>query len=136
LMPIFSQSTLVMVPRYEPDAVVRALASQRITVFAGGPAPIYMGGPATPHFAGADLSHLKYCPSGGAPCPAELHREWKEKVGQPLLAGWGMTEGAPFCLNVYDGLRKAMSVGRPVPGIELQIVDVETGDKIMPQGER
>jgi long-chain acyl-CoA synthetase len=135
-VPIFTQSTLVMVPRYDADKVVQALAAHRITVFAGGPAPIYMGLLTSPFFAGADLSALRYCPSGGAPCPAELHREWKEKTGQPLLEGWGMTEGAPFCLNPYDGQRKLLSVGNPVPGTELQVVDLDSGETVLPLGER
>jgi long-chain acyl-CoA synthetase len=135
-VPIYTQSTLVMVPRYEADKVVRGLSDHKITVFAGGPAPIYMGLLASPEFAKADLSHLRYCPSGGAPCPEELHREWLEKTGQPILEGWGMTEGAPFCLNPYDGRRKLLSVGNPVPGTELQVVDLETGDRVLPLGER
>ncbi len=135
-VPIFTHSTLVMVPRYEADTVVRGLSEHKITVFAGGPAPIYMGLLASPEFAKADLSQLRYCPSGGAPCPAELHREWLEKTGQPILEGWGMTEGAPFCLNPYDGRRKLLSVGNPVPGTELQVVDLETGDRVLPLGER
>jgi long-chain acyl-CoA synthetase len=135
-VPIFTQSTLVMVPRYDADKVVQALAAHKITVFAGGPAPIYMGLLSSPYFAGADLSALRYCPSGGAPCPAELHREWLEKTGQPLLEGWGMTEGAPFCLNPRDGKRKLLSVGNPVPGTELQVVDLDTGDRVLPLGER
>jgi acyl-CoA synthetase (AMP-forming)/AMP-acid ligase II len=90
------QSTLVLIPRYDADKVVQGLSDHKITYFAGGPAPIYMGLLASPLFKTADLSLLKYCPSGGAPCPAELHREWRERVGQPLLEGWGMTEGAPF----------------------------------------
>ena len=135
-VPIYMQSTLVLIPRYDADKVVQALSDHKITIFAGGPAPIYMGLLASPLFKTADLSQLRYCPSGGAPCPAELHREWLERARQPLLEGWGMTEGAPFCLNLYDGTRKLLSVGRPVPGTELQIVDVDAGDKIMPQGER
>jgi len=135
-VPIYTQSTLVMVPRYDADKVVQGLSDHKITVFAGGPAPIYMGLLASPMFAKADLSQLRYCPSGGAPCPAELHREWLEKTGQPILEGWGMTEGAPFCLNVYDGKRKLLSVGNPVPGTELQVVDLENGDRVLPQGER
>jgi len=125
-----------MVPRYDADKVVQGLSDHKITVFAGGPAPIYMGLLASPMFAKADLSQLRYCPSGGAPCPAELHREWLEKTGQPILEGWGMTEGAPFCLNVYDGKRKLLSVGNPVPGTELQVVDLDNGDRVLPQGER
>ncbi|HUQ50857.1 MAG TPA: AMP-binding protein, partial [Gammaproteobacteria bacterium] len=133
-VPIYAQSTLVMVPRYDADKVVQGLSDHKITVFAGGPAPIYMGLLASPMFAKADLSQLKYCPSGGAPCPEELHREWLEKTGQPILEGWGMTEGAPFCLNVYDGKRKLLSVGNPVPGTELQVLDLESGDRVLPQG--
>jgi long-chain acyl-CoA synthetase len=136
LVPVYAQSTLVMVPRYDADKVVKGLSDHKITVFAGGPAPIYMGLLASPEFAKADLTQLRYCPSGGAPCPAELHREWLEKTGQPILEGWGMTEGAPFCLNLYDGKRKLLSVGNPVPGTELQVVDLETGDRVLPLGER
>jgi long-chain acyl-CoA synthetase len=135
-VPIFTHSTLVMVPRYDADKVVRGLSDHRITVFAGGPAPIYMGLLASPEFKKADLSQLKYCPSGGAPCPEELHREWLEKTGQPILEGWGMTEGAPFCLNPYDGKRKLLSVGNTVPGTELEVVDLETGDTVLPLGVR
>jgi long-chain acyl-CoA synthetase len=135
-VPIFTQSTLVMVPRYDADKVVKALADHKITVFAGGPAPIYMGLITSPLFATADLSALRYCPSGGAPCPEELHREWLARTGQPLLEGWGMTEGAPFCLNPYDGKRKLLSVGNPVPGTELQVVDLDTGEHVLPLGER
>jgi long-chain acyl-CoA synthetase len=135
-VPIFTHSTLVMVPRYDADKVVQGLSDHKITVFAGGPAPIYMGLLTSPLFAQADLSHLRYCPSGGAPCPEELHREWLEKTGQPILEGWGMTEGAPFCLNSYDGKRKLLSVGNPVPGTEIEIVDLEDGDRVLPLGER
>ncbi len=136
LVPIFTHSTHVMVPRYDADKVVQGLSDHKITVFAGGPAPIYMGLLTSPLFAKADLSELRYCPSGGAPCPEELHREWLEKTGQPILEGWGMTEGAPFCLNPYDGKRKLLSVGNPVPGTELEVVDVETGNRVLPLGER
>jgi long-chain acyl-CoA synthetase len=135
-VPIFMQSTLVMVPRYEPDKVVRALAAHKITIFGGGPAPIYMGLLAHPSFDGADLSALRYCLSGGAPCPEDLHREWLARAGQPLLEGWGMSEGAPFCLNPATGKRKLLSVGNPVPETQIEIVDLETGDRVLALGER
>jgi long-chain acyl-CoA synthetase len=135
-VPIYTQSTLVMVPRYDPEKVARALAEHRITVFGGGPAPIYMGLLARPELGKADLSALRYCLSGGAPCPEELHREWLARTGCPLLEGWGMSEGAPFCLNPWDGKRKVLTVGHPVPETEVQVVDVETGTRILPLGER
>jgi long-chain acyl-CoA synthetase len=48
-----------------------------------------------------------------------------------------MTEGAPFCLNPCgSGKRKLLSVGNPVPETEVQIVDLETGERVLPLGER
>jgi long-chain acyl-CoA synthetase len=134
-VPIFTAGTLVMVPKYDPDEVVRKLAEHRVSIFAGGPAPIYMGLLRSPLFDRVDLSALKYCPSGGAPCPEDLHREWLKRTGCPLLEGWGMSEGAPFCLNLYDGQRKLLSVGNPVPETEVEVVDIETGTRVLPMGE-
>ncbi len=134
-MPIYSQSTLVMVPRYDPDKVVAALSDYKVTVFAGGPAPIYMGLLHSPLFEQADLSSLKYCCSGGAPCPEDLHREWLERVGCRLSEGWGMTEGAPFCINAAHIEPKLLSVGVPVPETEVAVVDIETGTRVLQRGE-
>jgi long-chain acyl-CoA synthetase len=94
-----------------------------------------MGLLTSPEFDKVDLSELKYCISGGAPCPEDLHHEWLARTGCPLLEGWGMTEGAPFCLNRYDGERKLLSVGNPVPETEVEIVDLESGTRVLPMGE-
>ncbi len=134
-VPIFTGGTLVMIPKYDPDEVVKGLAEHRVSIFAGGPAPIYMGLLRSPLFDQVDLSALRYCPSGGAPCPEDLHREWLKRTGCPLLEGWGMSEGAPFCLNRYDGERKLLSVGNPVPETEVEVVDLETGTRVLPMGE-
>jgi long-chain acyl-CoA synthetase len=134
-VPIFTAGTLVMIPKYDPDEVVKGLAEHRVSIFAGGPAPIYMGLLRSALFDQVDLSALKYCPSGGAPCPEDLHREWLRRTGCPLLEGWGMSEGAPFCLNRYDGERKLLSVGNPVPETEVEVVDLETGTGVLPMGE-
>lgn len=134
-VPIFCRGTLVMMPKYDPEQVVRSLDRYKVTVFAGGPAPIYMGLLAVPAFDDHDFSSLKYCPTGGAPCPEDLHREWLARTGCPLLEGWGMTEGAPFCLNAKDAPRKLLSVGNPVPETRVEIVDIETGERVLPLGE-
>ncbi|HEX7080694.1 MAG TPA: AMP-binding protein [Gammaproteobacteria bacterium] len=134
-VPIYAQSTLVIVPRYDPEKVVRALGEHRITVFGGGPAPIYMGLLASPAFDATDYSSLKYCLSGGAPCPEDLHREWERRTGCELSEGWGMTEGAPFCLNHAALPHRLLSVGNPVPGTEVEVVDVDTGERVLPIGE-
>jgi long-chain acyl-CoA synthetase len=98
----------------------------------------------SPSFAATDFSSLRYCLSGGAPCPEELHRAWLQGTGCPLLEGWGMSEAAPLCLNRPDALRKLLSVGRPVPDTDVEVVDlgasVETpgspgNARVLPAGE-
>lgn len=134
-VPIYAQSTLVMIPRYDPDTVVEALGRYRVTVFSGGPAPIYMGLLNSPLFESTDLAALRYCPSGGAPVPEDLHRVWRQRTGCPLLEGWGMSEGAPFCLNHWHGERRLMSVGNPVAETEVEVVDLDSGTRVLPLGE-
>ncbi len=134
-VPIYTGGTLVMVPKYDPDRVVSDLSKYGVNTFAGGPAPIYIGLLSSPEFEKADFSKLRYCISGGAPCPEHLHHEWLDKTGCPLLEGWGMSEGAPFCLNSYDRERKLLSVGNPVPGTVCEVVDLETGTEVLPLGE-
>jgi long-chain acyl-CoA synthetase len=134
-VPIYSQGTLVIVPRYDPEKVIRGLGEHRITVFGGGPAPIYMGLLANAAFDDEDYSSLKYCLSGGAPVPEDLHREWERRTGCPLSEGWGMTEGAPFCLNHSMHPHRLLSVGNPVPETWVEVVDVDTGERVLPTGE-
>ncbi len=133
-VPVYTRNTLYIVPRYDPEEVLGALSEQAITVFAGGPAPIYAGLTASPLYASTDFSGLKYSLTGGAPCPEALHERWATDTGCPLLEGWGMTEAAPLCLTPARGRQKLLSVGLPVPGTELEIVDVETGNEVLETG--
>ncbi|HVL37324.1 MAG TPA: AMP-binding protein, partial [Burkholderiales bacterium] len=135
-MPIYTRSTLVIVPQYKPDDVLAAFERHRVTVFAGGPPAIYIGLMASPRFALADLSSLRYCLAGGAACPEQVMRAWEEKTGCPMIEGCGMSEGAPIAGNPLDGRRKVLSVGLPAPDTDLEIVDIETGERVLPPGER
>lgn len=133
-VPLYCRGTLVIIPKYDPEAVLRAIERERITVFAGGPAPVYMGLLRSPAAASTDYSSLRYCLSGGAPCPLELHREWLARTGSPLLEGWGMSEAAPLCLN-RPGASTPSSVGFPVPETEVEVVDLDTGSRRLGTGE-
>jgi long-chain acyl-CoA synthetase len=132
---LYCQGTLVIVSKYQPEEVLQALEQERISVFGGGPAPVYFGLTQSPRFGSTNFSHLKYCLSGGAPVPEELHQRWEQATGCPLLEGWGMSEAAPLCLNRPEGPRKVLSVGLPVPGTEVEVVDLETGAQVLNAGE-
>ncbi len=133
-VPLYAGGTLVLVPKYDPDEMLAAIGAERISVFAGGPAPAYLGLLRSPRLLSTDFSSLVYCLSGGAPCPLELHQRWRAATGCALLEGWGMSEAAPLCLSRPEA-PKAMSVGRPVPETELEVVDLEAGQRVLARGE-
>jgi len=135
LAPLYLASTLILLPRYQPEQVLQQLQRQRATVFAGGPAPIYAGLLASPEFASTDLGHLTLALTGGSPCPQPLREAWMQKVGTPLLEGWGMSEGAPLVYNWRSRPQRPSSVGHPAPGIELRLVDVADPSRPVPVGE-
>jgi long-chain acyl-CoA synthetase len=134
-MPIHYRARLIIFPAFNPSAVVEALARQKVTVFGGGPAPIYSGLLSAPNFDEADLSSLRLCPCGGAPCPPELMRAWERRTGRPLLQAYGMTEAAPITASPIGATGKIGSVGKPMPGLDLQIVDILNPGRQLAAGE-
>jgi long-chain acyl-CoA synthetase len=136
VFPVYIRAFMDLMRAYHPAQVLEEFQKRKITIFAGGPAALYMGLRANETFAATDFSSLEYCLSGGAPCPAELTRFWQEATGSPIIEGLGMSEGAPIANNPLDGLRKPGSVGLVPAGTEVQTVDLETGTRVMPPGER
>lgn len=135
LAPIYLRGTLVLIERYDPEQVLNAIGTQEVTVFAGGPAPIYYGllhSPALPH---TDFSTLQLALTGGAACPQVLKEAWTKAAECPLLEGWGMSEGAPLSLNWRREIAPELSVGRPVPGGEAQVVDLEDDTRVLSANE-
>jgi long-chain acyl-CoA synthetase len=136
VMPVYIRAFMDIMPAYKPALVLEEFQKRKITVFAGGPAALYLGLRANENFKKTDFSSLKICLSGGAPCPEELLRSWEKDTGCVLLEGWGMSEGAPINSNPLYGVRKIGSVGLVPPNTEVQVVDLETGETVMPVGER
>jgi long-chain acyl-CoA synthetase len=81
-----------------------------------------------------DLSSLRVVTSGAAPLPIEVIREWERRTGSLVLEGYGCTEAtAAIAVNRPGMLRKEGSVGTPVPGVEVRVVDPEGRE--VPPGE-
>ncbi len=136
LGPVSARATAVIPERFKPEHVVGLLSEHRVTVFGGGPPAIYAGVLAAPNLAGADLSALRVCPAGGAPMPVELMERWRRATGRDVHKGYGMTEVAPISgTNGLTGVRPG-SVGKAVPCNEVQVVDLETGTRVLPPGEK
>src|SRR5207248_3100247 len=107
--------------------IVELLADHRVTFFGGGPPAIYAGVLAARNLRGADLSALRVCSAGGAPFPVELMERWRRATGLEIYEAYGMSEMAPISgTTAVSGVRPG-SVGTPVPGADVQVVDLQTG---------
>jgi long-chain acyl-CoA synthetase len=132
----YCRGTLVLLPRYAPDEVLAAVERERITIFPGSPT-VFAGLMAHPRFAATNWKSVHTCYSGAAPLPEETLKRWREAVGAPVYEGYGQTEAGPvLSFNPVHGAVKSGAVGVPLPDTEIQIVDVETGTRVQPAGER
>ncbi len=77
----------------------------------------------------ADVSSLRACMSGGAALPVEVMRDFEEAFGCKVLEGYGLSETSPVAsFNHPDRERKPGSIGIPIEGVEMKLVDDEGED--------
>lgn len=80
------------------------------------------------------VKYVRLFISGSAPLLPETHREWFERTGHMILERYGMTETGMITSSPYESERVPGTVGLPLPGISVRIVDQSTGDPLS-QGE-
>ena len=122
--------TVVMLPRFEAEAALALMKSERITFFAGVPT-MYWG---LLHAAGdTDVSeikdHLRLAVAGGSALPVEVHKDFEKKFGVSILEGYGLSETSPVAsFSPHGEPVRVGSIGRPVPGVEMMLIDPEASD--------
>ncbi len=127
--------TSVIPPRFHPGEVLELMERERVTVLGGGPPAIYQALMAEPSLASRDLGALRVCPGGGAPFPLAVHERWKQLTGLTIYEGYGMTEIAPITVNTVERGARAGAAGKAVPDTLIEVVDIETGTRVLPPGE-
>ncbi len=128
--------TLVVLKKFLPEETLSTVEAESITIFPGSPT-VFTGLMAHPKFAATDWSTVHTCYSGASALAEETLRRWREAVGAAVYEGYGQTEAGPvLSFNPVRGVVKSGSVGIPVPGTQIQIVDVDAGTRVLPCGER
>jgi len=115
---LLAGASAVLLPRFDPDAVLDAAAAHDATLFFGVPT-MYARLAASPRLG--ELSRLRLCVSGSAPLPPAVFERLAEGSGQRILERYGMTETGMNVSNPYDGERRPGTVGFPLPGVELRL---------------
>jgi long-chain acyl-CoA synthetase len=124
---------LTLIPRFDPGEALATMQRDGVTHFYGVPT---MYG-ALLHHPGRDsfdTAALRICITGGASMPVEVLRGFEEAFGAKVMEGYGLSETSPVaCSNHPDRERKAGSIGTPIEGVEMQVVD--ENDHPVAQGE-
>ena len=122
LAPLLTGATVRLVERFVPDAVQTVLEHDGVTVL---PAVATMFRRLLDcGFAGAPT--LRLAVSGAAPCPWDLAAAWRARTDVRIVRGYGMTElFRPLSYLAAEPADHPECVGRPVPGVEIRVVDDE-----------
>ncbi len=128
-----SGACLTLLPRFDPAAALEIIARDEVTVFEGVPT-MYAAMLHHPAREQADLSSLRVCVSGGAAMPVEVLRGFEAAFGCMILEGYGLSETSPVAsFNHPDRQRKPGSIGTPIEGVEMRLVDPD-GKDVPPGG--
>jgi long-chain acyl-CoA synthetase len=130
---IVGGGTLTLLPRFDPARALEIIGRDQVTIFEGVPT-MYAAMLHHPAHANADTSSLRTCVSGGSAMPVEIMRGFEQTFGCEILEGYGLSETSPVASFNHPGrVRKPGSIGTPVKGVEMRVVDADGRE--LPIGE-
>ena len=124
---------MTMIPRFDPGKALEIIQRDGVTLFEGVPT-MYHAMLNHPERERYDVSSLRTCVSGGSAMPVEVMRGFEKAFGCVVLEGYGLSETSPIAsFNHPDRERKPGSIGQPIEGVEMKVVD--DGGNEVPRGE-
>ncbi len=134
---LISDGSITLLPRFDPQAAMQRISRDGVTVLFGVPAVLKML-MQHPEWPSYDLSSIRMVYYGGALGSPSILTDFAEALGRDVdyLHVYGLTEGGPFTSAQTPEriMQKPDSIGWPMPGVEMDIVDPKTGGSL-PWGE-
>ncbi|WP_027343506.1 long-chain-fatty-acid--CoA ligase [Hamadaea tsunoensis] len=125
---VLAGAALTLIPRFDPAKALQVIGRDRVTIFEGVPT-MYAAMLHHPDRAQADLSSLRLSASGGSALPVEILHGFEQAFGAAILEGYGLSETSPVAsFNHPDKPRKPGSIGTPIEGVEMKLVDLDGSD--------
>jgi long-chain acyl-CoA synthetase len=126
---VLAGSCLTLIPRFDGGKALSVIARDAVTVFEGVPT-MFSAMLHAPGRDAIDVSTLRLCVSGGSAMPVEVMRSFEETFGCIVLEGYGLSETSPVAsFNHPHAERKPGSIGTPIRGVALRLVD-DDGDDV------
>jgi long-chain acyl-CoA synthetase len=135
--PLYSGASLVLLPRFEVETVMKTIQKENITSFCGVPT-MYIAVINHPEVAKFRLRTVRSCISGGAALPTAVMKRFGELTGGALVEGYGLSEASPVthCNPIGEGaVVKEGSIGVPIPFTDAEVVDMEDPAKVLGVGD-
>jgi long-chain acyl-CoA synthetase len=133
-VPVALAATMIVMPSFSTEAVLKAIKAYKPTLFPGAPT-MYMAINNFPGVRKYGISSIKACLSGSAPLPVEVQEAFEKLTKGKLVEGYGLTEATTAThANPLGGRRRVGSIGIPLPSTEAKIVDPAT-DRDLPIGQ-
>ncbi len=134
--PTLIGATLIPIPKFDPQMLLKAIHKRKPTIFPGAPS-VYISLLQQKNIKKFNLKSLKFAVSGSAPMPVEYIEQFNKITGADILEGYGLTEASPVAsINPIQGERKNGSIGMPFPDTECKIVDMMVGgNEELPPGK-
>jgi long-chain acyl-CoA synthetase len=135
LLGAWNGAMQIPIPKFDPNLLIEAIKQHKPTFFPGAPT-LYISMLNHPEIKTCGLENIRRFNSGSAPLPIEVIERFEKVSGAMLYEGYGLTEASPTTHSTPTlAKRKIGSVGLPIPSTECKIVDLETGERILPVGE-
>ncbi|MGQ9599647.1 MAG: long-chain-fatty-acid--CoA ligase [Anaerolineae bacterium] len=134
---IYLGATLILIPNPRIlDHILKSINKHKPTLFPGVPA-MYVAVCNHPDIGKYDVSSIRACISGAAGLPPEVQAAFEKLTGAKLVEGYGLSEATPVthCNPIYGKRKEGSWIGIPFPDTDAIIVDLETGEKVLPPGE-
>ena len=126
---------VIIHPRFDLKMVLSDIDEKKPTLMPGV-STLYATINNAPSLKKYDLSSLKACISGGGPLPVEVKDQFEKLTGCALVEGYGLTESSPVATcNPLVGKNKRGSIGLPLPGTLIEVIDKDDKRTPMKQGE-
>jgi long-chain acyl-CoA synthetase len=125
LAPLLTGGAVVTLERFAPGEVLDAVHAHRVTVLPAV-ATMFSRLLGSPALTRSRMASVRMALSGAAPCPWDLTCQWRERTGVRIFRGYGSTElFRPLSYLAADVDDRADAIGRPVPGVEIRVIDDE-----------
>jgi long-chain acyl-CoA synthetase len=134
-LTLYAGAAVILIERFDPVSALESVANHRVTIVLGAP-PMFTAWATMPmteleETNDAPFGTVRLALTGAAPLPAEVGVAFEQRFGVPLRQGYGLTEASPIVTSsVTDGPPKPDSIGVPLPGLEVRLVDEEGQDAV------